>query len=161
MQEWLTHNWLALLGALTGTVALVINYLSYRNNRNKDRIDLTLSCAAHPKQAENVRTLLESEGNEPWNRPNMVEVYTVTVRNRGSINAPLSSVGVITSSGTSRGALVSNGQFLQQASTTNIESLPPKSERTFKLYLNRGEDLYSVKKAFAVDQTGKRWEANV
>lgn len=160
MQSWFAQNWLALLGAVTGSLALLINYRSYRYNRNKDRIDLDLSCASHPRQAENLRSLAETQNKEPWDRPSLVEVYTVTVRNRGSISAPLSSVGVVTQSGSERVALVRDGQYLQSATTLNIDSLPPKSERTFVLYLNRGEEPYTVSKAFAIDQTGKRWEAN-
>ena len=160
MQQWFLQNWLALLGAVTGTLALFVNYLSYRHNRNKDRVVLTVSFAAHPEQVDNVRALIESEDKQPWNRPNLVEVYSVTVRNIGSIDAPLSSVGVTADSGRDHAAMVRHGQFLQKASASNMAPLPPKSEKQFVVYLNRGESLYTVAKAFVTDQTGKRWESN-
>ena len=160
MQDWFAQNWLALLGAVTGTAALLINYLSYLHNRKKDNIDLKVDCTAHPKQAENVQALAETESKEPWDRPSMVEVYVVAVRNLGGIAAPLSRVGVVTQSGTERLALVRKGQYMQEATSGNVEALPAKSEREFTLYLKRGEELYRVTSAFAVDQTGRRWEAN-
>lgn len=160
MLSWIIENWLALLGAVTGSVALLINYLSYRHTRNKEDISLAVSCAAHPRQAENLRVFSETEKDEPWNRPSMVEVYTVTVRNRGSITAPLSKVGVVAKSGAERIALIRKGQFMVEATHSSIDYLPPKSEQIFGIYLKREEEFYSLSKAFVVDQTGKRWEVN-
>ncbi|MGD9687070.1 MAG: hypothetical protein AB7U43_08875 [Desulfobacter sp.] len=160
MLSWIFENWLALLGAVTGSVALLINYLSYRHSKNKEDISLAVSCAAHPRQTENLRAFAETETAEPWNRISMVEIYTVTVRNRGSITAPLSKVGVVTSSGVERTALVRKGQYMEEATGSSIDYLPPKSERIFDIYLKRDEEFYSLSKAFVIDQTGKRWEVN-
>jgi hypothetical protein len=160
VQNWLAENWLALVGAVTGPIVLLIAYLSYRYNRNKEKIDLAVSCAPHDNHDENVRELVETEDDKPWERPGMVEVYTVTVTNRGSIVAPLSRVGVVTQTGSERLALVHDGRYMEDATANNIEPLPPKTERTFSLYLKRGEEPYQVTKAFVTDQTGKRWEVN-
>lgn len=160
MKNWLAENWLALFGAVTGTFALLIHYLSYRHNRNKDEVDLAVSWAPHADHEENVRELLETEDNKPWDRPGMVEVYTVTVTNRGNINAPLSRVGIITETGVERLAHVHDGRYMQQATARHIEPIPPKSEETFSVYLKRGDEPYQVMQAFVIDQTGKRWEVN-
>jgi len=155
---WIVENWLALLGAVTGSVALLINYLSYRHTRNKEDISLAVSYADHPRQAENLRVFAETEKAKEWDRPSMVEVYTVTVKNRGSITVPLSKVGVVTNSGGERTALIRKGQYMVGATNSSIDSLPPKSERIFDIYLKREEEFYSLSKAFVIDQTGKRWE---
>ena len=160
MLDWIFENWLALLGAVTGSVALLINYLSFRHAKNKEKISLAVSCAAHPRQAENLRELAETEDSEPWSRHSMVEIYTVTVRNRGSITAPLSKVGVVTNSGEERAALVRKGQYMEEAKGSIIDHLPPKSEQMFDIYLKRDEEFFSLSKAFVIDQTGKRWEVN-
>jgi hypothetical protein len=123
-------------------------------------VRLTVSFLAHPKQSENIRALVETEDKQSWDRPNFVEVYSVTVRNTGNIAAPLSSVGVVAASGGVHTAMVRHGQFLQNASASNMAPLPAKSERQFVVYLSRGESLYTVARAFVVDQTGKRWESN-
>jgi len=158
--NWIFENWLALLGAVTGTVALLINYLSFRHAKAKEDISLAVSCAAHPRQAENLRVFAETAEAEPWNRHSMVEIYTVTVRNQGSVTAPLSKVGVVTTSGAERTALVSKGRYMEEATGSNIDYLPPKSEQKFDIYLKRDEEFYSLSKAFVIDQTGKRWEVN-
>lgn len=160
MQQWFLQNWLALLGAVTGSLALLVNFLSYRHNRNKDQVRLAVSFAAHPEQEENVRALVESEGKQPWDRPDLAEIYEITVRNTGNIVAPLSSVGVVAAPGVDHAAMVRHGQFLQIASASNIAPLPAKSERKFAVYLGRGEALYTVTRAYAIDQTGKRWQSN-
>jgi len=158
--NWICENWLALLGVVTGSVALLINYLSYRHAKNKENISLAVSCAAHPRQAENIREFAETADAEEWSRKSMVEIYTVTVRNRGNIAAPLSKVGVVTSSGEEHTALVRKGHYMEEATGSNIDYLQPKSERIFDIYLKRGEEFYSLSKAFVIDQTGKRWEVN-
>lgn len=160
MQEWFIDNWLALFGALTGTIALLIHYLSYRHSRNKDEIDLAVSVAPHAKREENIRRLSETANSKEWERPNMVEVYTVTVTNRGNISAPLSQVGVVLETGLERLAHVDDERYLQQATSKNIKPLPGKSHESFSVYLRRDEEPFHVLKAFVVDQTGKRWEAN-
>lgn len=160
MLNWFFESWFALLGAVTGSVALLISYLSYRHAKNKEDISLAVSCAAHPRQAENLRLFAETEKAEPWNRQSMVEIYTVTVRNQGTIIAPLSKVGVVTNSGAERTALVRKGQYMEEAACSSIDYLQPKSERIFDIYLKRDEEFYSLSKAFVIDQTGKRWEVN-
>jgi hypothetical protein len=161
LQQWFLQNWLALLGAVTGSLALLVNFLSYRHNHNKDQVQLTVSVRAHPEQDKNARALLESEDKQPWERQNLVEVYCVTVRNTGNIEAPLSSVGVVDASGVDRTAMVRHGQFLHVATASSMAPVPAKSEQQFVVYLNRGESLYTAVRAFVVDQTGKRWQSNV
>lgn len=157
MQNWFTENWLALFGAITGTIALLIHYLSYRHNRKKDELDLAISWAPHVQRQENLRQLAETESSQDWERPSMVEVYTITVTNRGNIRAPLSRVGVVTDMGLERLAYVRDGSYLEEATSKHIEPIPPKSEESFSVYLKRGEELFQVREAFATDQTGKRW----
>ena len=160
MLDWIFENWLALLGAATGSLALLINYMSFRHAKNKENISLAVYCADHPRQTENLHEFSETEGAEPWKRHSMVEIYTVTVRNLGSISAPLSKVGVVTNSGEERAAIVRKGQYMEEAKGFSIAHLPPKSEQVFDIYLNRDEEFFSLSKAFVIDQTGKRWEAN-
>lgn len=160
MLNWILENWLALLGAVTGTLALLVSYLSYRHAKSKEEINLVVSCMAHSQQAENLSKFAETEEAEPWNRQAMVEIYTVIVRNRGCVAAPLSRVGVVSDSDEEHTAFIMNGQFMEEVTGENISYLQPKSEREFNIYLKRGEEFYSISKAFVIDQTGKRWEVN-
>lgn len=159
---WLNQNALALYGAITGTVALLVSFFSHRYNVKKDQIKLDVSYAPHPDQAKNIERLNTEDSESPWDRPNVVEVYLVTVRNLGSIPAPLGDVGVSDKAGKKYQALVSRRfsqmSLLQPLSESNVESLEPRAARTFSVYLRRDEPMFTAVSAYAIDQTGKAWQ---
>lgn len=159
--SWLSENGLALYGAVTGTAALIIGYFGHRHNIRKDKIKLSISYEPHPSQAENLKDMVSSERKEPWEQRTLTEVYLVTVRNLGSIPAPLDDVGVFTAEGTKKHALVPMryGQInaLRKVADAGFEALEPRAMRTFSVYLHRDEKMFSVSKGYAVDQTGKSW----
>lgn len=144
MQNWIAENWLALFGAVTGTIALLIHYLSYRHTRNKDKIGLAVSWAPHSRREDNIRLLAETESREEYDRPRMVEVFEVTVTNLGNVTAPLSRVGVLTGAGSERLAYISDGKHLHETKAGRVAPIPPKSEVTFSVYLKRGEEPFQV-----------------
>ena len=92
---WLAEHGLALYGSITGTAALLISFFNYRHAVAKDAIELELSHSPHPNVASNLVRIQSTDG-EPWDQPNLVEVHSVTIRNIGSIPAPLEDVGIIT-----------------------------------------------------------------
>ncbi|MGY0800184.1 hypothetical protein ACW7G0_14190 [Lysobacter sp. A286] len=159
---WINQQGLALYGAVTGTVALLISFFSYRHNVKKDQIKLDVSCAPHRDQAKNIEHLNTENPESPWDRPNLVEVYLVTVRNLGSIPAPLGDVGVCDGAGKKYQALVgrqlSQMRLLQPLSESNVESLEPRAARIFSVYLRRDEPMFTAVSAYAIDQTGKAWQ---
>lgn len=91
MESWLTQNWLALLGAVTGSFALLINYLSYRHSRKKEHISLVLSCAAHHQQVENLRTLEETKNKEAWHGPSTMSSTLEIIHKYHIISAQISA----------------------------------------------------------------------
>lgn len=159
--NWFSANWLACYGAFTGTLALAISYLGYRHAVNKDAIKLAVSFSEHPNKEENIRDMLSTDGKEPWEQPNLTEVYLVTVKNLGSVPAPLEDAGVITSSGEKKYALTSSldshGNILRRISESKLEPLIPQSAKTFKVYLKREDAVFEAKQAYVIDQTGKLW----
>ena len=92
---------------------------------------------------------------------NMTEVFLVTVRNLGSVPAPLEDVGVITEKGAKEHALISkhhsSGSLLYKVGESGIEALEPKGSRTFSVYLRREHPMFSAVSAYVVDGTGKTW----
>ena len=164
MSNWLSENGLALYGAIAGTVALAINFFGFRHNLKKDRIKLSVSFADHPRQADNLLDLESTEDGKPWDQKSLAEVYVVTVRNVGNVAAPIDEVGVVTSSGKKRPALVGSKHhgpnILERASGGSVDPLPPNSSRKFNMYLNRGEQLYGAAQAYVVDQAGKTWSSD-
>lgn len=157
--SWMHENGLALYGAVVGTAAFVMSYMAHRHTVKIDSIQLALSVAPHPQQQQHVLNLQATAAEQPWNQLNLVEVYTVTVRNIGSIPAPLESVGIITATGEEVAAAVSINCMLTNVKDSNCSVLAPRSSQTFSIYLRRGQSLFSPVKVFAIDQTGKRWKA--
>ncbi|XQA69532.1 hypothetical protein ACM9XB_18740 [Xanthomonas sacchari] len=160
---WLSENGLALYGAVTGTAALAISYFSYRHNIKKDTIRLTVTLSPHPNKSQNIENMRSTDDKKPWEQINLAEVFLVTVRNLGSVPAPLEDVGVITETGKKEHALVSklhsSGSFLYKAGEAGIEALEAKGSRTFSVYLRREQSTFSAKSAYVIDKTGKTWKS--
>ncbi len=159
---WLSENGLALYGAVTGTAALLITFFSHRHNVKKEQIKLSVSYTDHPKKSENIERLNAENEDSPWQKLNIVEVYTVTVRNLGSIPAPLHDVGVKDKNGDKHQVLVrrrdSEFSIVEPIHESDVEPLEPMSARTFSVYLRRDEPVFSAVAAYAIDQTGKEWK---
>ncbi|TDY03004.1 hypothetical protein [Thiohalophilus thiocyanatoxydans] len=158
--SWLSENGLALYGSVTGTAALLITFFSHRHNVKKDQIKLSVSYAGHQNKSKNIELLNTDNSENTWDKPNLVEVYTVTVRNLGSISAPLHDVGVMDKDGKKHQALVNHqmSHFLQSLSESHSETLEPRAAKTFSVYLRRGESVFLPVLAYAIDQTGKEWK---
>lgn len=148
---WISQNYLALYGAVTGTIAILISFFNYRYNVNKDQIKLVISCKEHPMKTENIELLINSSTNNSWDRSDVAEVYLITVRNFSNIPVPLDDVGVIDEH--------KNKHHISPK--TDIETLKPKSSKTFSVYLWRDEALFMAKSAYVIDQTGKEWKGHL
>jgi len=163
--DWIAINWLALYGAVVGSVALIISILRYSYTVKKDKIKIKVSAITHPNKLSNIKMLEETEDNEPWDRPSSVKVYAVTVRNVGTVDAYIEDAGIICTLGEKHPALLSEfnngGAFLREVSMGKDDPIAPKSSRRFDVYLKRDQELFEAKKAFATDCTGKNWQTNV
>ena len=99
------------------------------------------------------------EDEKDWNKTKLAKVYKVTVRNVGSINAPIEEAGVFTSKGERKLALkgktIGSGTVLGSLSETPEEVVAPKSSKAYYVYLHRGEDEFEAVKAFVVDKMGR------
>ncbi len=43
MEDWVTQNWLALYGALVGSIALLLNFFRFRFQVGKEKVKLSVS----------------------------------------------------------------------------------------------------------------------
>ena len=53
MSIWISENWLALYGAVIGTVALIINLSRFFHTLGKDKVKLRVTAEEHPNKSEN------------------------------------------------------------------------------------------------------------
>ena len=162
MEEWILNNWLALYASIVGTFALFVNLTRLIHTVKKDKTNIKLSIENHPQKSKNIDTLKSTEDSEPWNRPSIVEVYSVIIRNIGNVSAYIENVGIICERGNEHTALVhstSGGGLLVSLPEANLEVIEPKSSRKFHIYLRRNEEEFNAQSAFAIDSTGKKWKA--
>ena len=161
--SWLIANGLALYGAVTGTAALGISYLGYWHNKKRDSINLDVSLRPHPNQIQNIKDMQSTDDSGSLSHSSLKEIFLITVRNIGSVPAPLEDVGVITSKGKKEQALVQKnhgyGSFLYPVGEANIEALEPKDARTFSVYLSREQPAFTAVSAYAIDKTEKEWRS--
>lgn len=160
--SWIIENGLALYGAVTGTAALMISFFNYRHKVKKDQIKLSISFMEHPQKTENIERLNNKDIEHPWEQPHVVEVYLVTVRNLGSVSAPLHDVGVVDKDGYKHQASItlhySQMSLLKHLPEIDTEALEPRGSKTFSVYLHRDEPQFAAVSAYAIDQTGKEWK---
>jgi hypothetical protein len=163
MKQWLADNLLAAYGAIVGTIALMLNLSKFAVDLRKDSVRLKVSGVRHPMFDGHAATLkqpLASDGDGP----NLLEGYSVTVTNLGSIQAHIADVGVICRDGRTDSALVrqhSSRMILRSVPEIALEPLEPKSSRTFTVYLRRGHEPPIAEAFYALDKTGKRWKTKV
>jgi hypothetical protein len=158
---WISQNWLALYGAIVGTIALIINLSKFFHALNKDKVKLRITADPHPNKLENEAELADSHAIEPdgWQRQ-FLPVYRITVSNVGNVDAHIYSAFVLTGSGDQKHVLVTyphdscmHGGIDQVGTVT----LHPKKSVKLNVYLNRGES----KSAEVVDGTGRKWKAKI
>ena len=161
MQEWISNNWLALYGAIVGTIALFINLFRFFHTLKKDNVKLNVSVSPHKNQKQNIDRLAQNADKPAYEKTNLAEVYVIKVRNVGNVNAFVEDVNLICKSGVERKALVSqnmgNSCILGEIKEIDIA---PKSSLDFNIYLRDGEDPFIPLKAIVTDSTGKEWRVN-
>ena len=161
MQEWILNNWLALYGAVVGTIALFINLFRFFHTLKKDKVKLKVSVSPHENQKQNIERIAQNVDKSTYERTNLAEVYVVKVRNMGNVNAFVEDVKLICKEGVERKALVSqnmgNSCILGEIKEIDI---PPKSSLSFNIYLRDGEEPFVPSKAIVTDSTGKEWRVN-
>jgi len=163
MQEWILNNWLALYGSIVGTLALVINITRFIHTIKKDKVKLSISVSCHPDYDSNINKLKEKNYDQEWERPNLVEVYTITIRNTGAVDAYIENASIICKKNKVYNALTYysktssfNGLLgsISQVGTIKIE---PKASKKLDVYLKADEDIFTAKYIEIEDSTGKKW----
>lgn len=161
MQEWISNNWLALYGAIVGTVALLINLLRFFHTLKKDKVKLKVSVLPHENQKQNIERIAQNADKPIYDKTNLAEAYVIKVRNTGNVNAFIEDVNLICKAGVERKALVSQNMSHRSILRDIKEvDIAPKSSLNFNIYLRDGEKLFIPSKAIVTDSTGKKWRVN-
>lgn len=159
MIDWLLINWLAFYAAVVGTIALIVNIFRFRHVVNKERVKLSVSVHDHPDRTRNIRRLEDEKTADDWSRAHIVEAYEITMRNIGSVAAYIEDAGVICKDGKSHSALISEGRdtgMMSSISSVGQLKIEPKSSEKVSVYYSRDKDIFSAKKGYVVDSTGRK-----
>jgi hypothetical protein len=161
VQEWFSNNWLALYGAIVGTIALFINLFRFFHTLKKDKVKLKVSLSPHKNKGQNIYLLSQNIKKPIHMKLNLAEVYVIKVRNIGNVNAYVEDVKLTCKAGVERKALISQnmGGSSILAEITEID-ISPKSSLNFNIYLRDGEEPFVPSKVIVTDSTGKDWSVN-
>ena len=160
MQEWISQNWLALYGSIVGTVALLINVSRFIYSLKKDKVKLSLEVVPHPNRDTNIQRLKDTENKHRWEVPHLVEVYLITIRNLGTVEAYIEDASIVCEKGKNYSASISyanNSSMLGSISQVGAIKIAPKSSEKISVYLRREDEEFIASKVEVIDSTGKKW----
>ncbi|MDP1871351.1 MAG: hypothetical protein Q8K61_06960 [Gallionella sp.] len=152
---------LAIYGAITGTIALGINLFGYLHTRQKDKVQLTVECSEDENARSNLERMLKTENAPESERSSLESIYVVTVRNPGSVEAHIQEVGIVDKNGSMHTALIQTRMFLVDLSKAPKVTIEPKAMCKFKIYIRRGEPIFTPASCFVIDQQQKTWKQKV
>jgi hypothetical protein len=165
LTEWLRQNLLAVYAAVVGTLALVLNLSGFLHDVRKSAVRLRVLCRPHSDLQNSLSARAAAANSTNTDRRTLFEAYRVTVFNDGSVPAHIQEVGVTCTNRCVETALVSqpggNRLLLLPVADSDLEAIPPKSSQDFTIYFRVDRDVFTPKKAFAVDKTGKKWQGKV
>lgn len=160
---WISDQALAIYGSVVGTMALGINLFTYIHAKQKDRVRLLIECHEDEDAAKSVQYFGNCNNKPGLDAPNLLPIYVITIRNIGNIEAHLQEVGVTEVHGAEHCVLVSSSShyFLTSIASADPISIQPKAMLKFKIYLKRGEPIYTPVNCFVIDQQHKKWKRRV
>lgn len=156
-----SNNWLSVYGAFVGTLALAISAFQYRHAKRKDLVQLSVECEQAADTPTKIKAFIELLKGPEMDKPHLEEIYTVTVRNIGNVDAYIQEVGVRDRSGASHTALVRTSHFLAHLEQAPQICIKSKARQKFKIYLGRDQEIFTATSCFVVDQQQKSWEKKV
>ena len=156
-------DWLAVYGAIAGTIALLLNYKRFLYTKNRDKEKLKISIKPHPNREINLKHIYESEGQGHFDRTNMmVKVFVITVRNLKNIDTYIEEASILTKDGKKVSALVSEGggHTMSKISSSyqGKKKIDANSHESFNVYHRRGDEEFHPKYVEVLDSQGKIWK---
>jgi len=163
MEEWISEHWLALYGAIVGTLALFLNVSRFIHAVKKDSVKLKIKVEDHPQKSENIKMITEPASDKDWEVPKIVKTHTLIVRNIGNVDAHIEDAWITCKKGDKHKVLVSDPNhqmMLSEIPKLHAVKLAPKSSTKLNVYLHRGEEAFDARNAEVIDSTGKSWRVN-
>lgn len=159
--DCISQNLLATYGAAVGTCALVLNFMRYRNAVTNTKARLKLEIVA--KKTENAFKLEMSPPEEkaPWEGGSSLITHEVKIRNLSGVPVHIQEVWVQTQNGRVD-AMIAESQrnIYEPVSAQGNVRIAPRSSIRFPVFSNKEKGYLKVKRAYAIDETGKDWRSS-
>ena len=159
MSEYLTTNNIAIYGAVVATISIVFNALQYLLNLKDKKIKLAILCtkvSAYEEELAKVKLKKPHEGGLT-----NVQFYNITVQNTGNVKAFIEDAYVLSTE---------NKKYHVNVHTSgmafNFHTIPEhqedicieqKSSKTFYVYLDKDESVFTVKSCCVLTKSGKKF----
>ncbi|WP_280566863.1 hypothetical protein [Chromohalobacter sp. 296-RDG] len=160
--EWVQENWLAIYGAIVGTIALALNFGRFWLMLQRGRRTLKVESTVSEQAQRHLDQLAKPE--DPFARGSLLgPIFDVTVINCSHVSMHIHDVGVEVDEAEGKRAvqaLVRSGShgFLSPLAKSGGDDLPAGSRRSYPIWLKRSYTLPKVIGCYVIDQTGKRYK---
>lgn len=165
MNNWVLENWLALYGAVVGSIALIVNFSRFVHAIGKDKVKLKVIAKDHPNKTENILELSNPQSRElGGGQQPFLPIYQIQINNVGNVDAHIESACVICSDKSKVHVLIKYPHdqcmygSIEQVGTVLIK---PKTSSKMNVYLHRGKEAFNAKTAEISDGTGKKWKVKI
>ena len=162
MNQIFTTDNIAIYGGIVATLAFGLTVLQYLSAIKDKKVQLDISYKKHSDYAKNIKNInipydiVTGEGGD-----NIAELYTITVRNIGNVDAYLNEIFGITKDGIEHKLLVqenNNILIFCKKLPSGIECIKSKSAKNYRIFFNKNSNSFELKKCIVVDGTGKQWK---
>ena len=165
MNNWVIENWLALYGAIVGTIALVINFSRFIHTIGKEKVKLRVTAQPHQNKTENLEELASPDSRMlGGGQQQFLPIYQIKISNVGNVDAHIESAYVLTDDGNKKHVLVKySHDQLRYGSIDQVGTIlvKPKTSTQMSVYLHRGKAEFIAKAAEILDGNGKKWKAKM
>lgn len=160
MSEYLTTNNIAIYGAVVATISIIFSGLQYWLNLKDKKIKLEIFCT---KVSDYENKLAEVKSLKPYEGGlTEVKFYSITVQNTGNVKVFIQDAYVLSTENkkyhvnvhTSSGMAFNFHTIPEHQEDICIE---PKSSKTFYVYLDKDESVFTVKSCCVLTKSGKKF----
>lgn len=148
-------DYLAIYGALVGTIALILNFLRYKHALKQNDVKLKISYKKVEILEEDIKDLGKPFDPVTQEGGQCAKICEVTVQNIGNVNAYIKDISMINEDEQKANII------LLDISEVRRKPIEPKASRTFDMFIKNKEDICEIKYVIVIDQTGKVWKQKV
>lgn len=155
------ENLLASYGAAVGTIALALNFMRYKHTLSNSKVKLRLEISNKMSEDE-FNKYIERQGNDGYGGARTTAItHTIKIRNIGNITAHIEKAWIIHNKSTTVNAVIKSsvkGIYMPVSDLGGNLEIKPRSSVSLSILSDKKDGYIKPKIAYAVDETGKKWQ---